>query len=381
MKTRIFKIIKKMLLALGIFIGIILIIAVLFVNLSPQFGGKHTKEALLRFEASENFKAGKFTNQSVTQTFPSFSDLGKVFKAVTKKVPNTTPVNPVKVEKVSSNEFAKPSNETKFVWFGHSTFLIEIQGKRILIDPMLSDVPAPHPWLGRKRFTDGIPMAIEDIPSIDAVIFSHDHYDHLDYETIQEIKGRVKRYFTPLGLGTHLQSWGIDKKNIVELDWWEETQFEDLKLVATPARHFSGRGLSDSMKTLWASWVIQSENENIFFSGDSGYDTHFKKIGKTYGPFDLALMECGQYNDDLPDSPIHMYPEQTAQAAIDVKAKYTMPIHWASFKLNNHPWKEPVKRLNKKAKELNVKLITPKIGQVFTLNNLDNSSSNWWEEY
>ncbi|OSY89587.1 membrane protein [Tenacibaculum holothuriorum] len=370
-----------MLLTLGIFVGVIIIMGLLFVNLSPQFGGKHTDEAIARFETSQNFKKGKFTNQSFTPTFPGFSDLGKVFKAVTKKVPNTIPSSPIKVEKVSNQEFTKPSNETKFIWFGHSAFLLEIQGKRILIDPMLSDVPAPHPWLGGKRFTDGLPMSVEDLPSIDAVIFSHDHYDHLDYETIQKIKKRVKKYFTPLGLGTHLQAWGIDKDDIVELDWWEETQFEDLKFVATPARHFSGRGLSDSMKTLWASWIIQSETENIYFSGDSGYDTHFKKIGEKYGPFDIAFMECGQYNDDLPDSPIHMYPEQTAQAALDVKAQYTMPIHWASFKLNNHPWKEPVERLIKKAEEFNITLLTPRIGQVFTLNSLDNSSSNWWEKY
>jgi L-ascorbate metabolism protein UlaG (beta-lactamase superfamily) len=370
-----------MLLAIGGIVAIVIIVGLLFLNLSPQFGGTDTSEAIARFVHSNNFKDSKFVNQSFTQTFPGLSDLGKVYKAVTKKVANTSPNQPIKVDKVSPQEFAKVSTETKFIWFGHSTFLIEIQGKRILLDPMLSQVPAPHPWLGSKRFSDELPMSIEDLPSIDAVIFSHDHYDHLDYETIQKIKGRVKTYYTPLGLGTHLQAWDVDKDAITELDWWEEAQFEDLKFIATPARHFSGRGLSDSMKTLWASWIIQSETENIFFSGDSGYDTHFKTIGNTYGPFDIAFMECGQYNDDLPDSPIHMYPEETAQAAVDVKAKYTMPIHWASFKLNNHPWKEPVKRLSKAAAGQNIKLVTPKIGQVIHLSNLNSSSSQWWNAY
>lgn len=372
---------KKTLIFIGTLLGVVLVIGIIFLNVSPQFGGEHTPSDIIRFEQSENFIDGKFQNQSPTKTSPSLSDTGRLLQAMFGDVSEPSPSKPIKVEKVHYDEFVQRSVKTKFVWFGHSTFLIEIEGKRILLDPVFSEVPAPHPWLGNKRFSKELPIKVRDLPQIDAVIISHDHYDHLDYESILQIKGRVKKYFVPLGLGSHLQAWGVAKTDIVEMDWWDETTFDNLKLIAAPARHFSGRGFSDSRATLWASWIIQSESENIFFSGDSGYDGHFKEIGEKYGPFDLALMECGQYNDNLPDYPIHLYPEQTAQAALDVKAEFTLPIHWAAFKLNQHPWKEPIERLSKKADQLNVKLVTPKIGQVFMLNNLENTSTPWWEKY
>lgn len=374
------KVLKWFFIGAGALFTLVLIVGIGFLNLSPQFGGEYTAEDVARLRTSKNFtKDGHFVNLEPTKTAPSFGDVGKMLSVLTADVPGLRPTEKLPVQNISGQELQSIPTKTRVIWFGHSAFLLEIGGKRILIDPMLSDVPAPHPWLGGERFTKKLPIAIENLPKIDAVILSHDHYDHLDYETIQRIKNKVSKYFVPLGVGAHLQAWGVDKKDIVELDWWEETTFDDLILTATPARHFSGRGLSDSKKTLWASWIIRSAEDNIYFSGDSGYGSHFKAIGEKYGPFDLALMECGQYNDSLPEFAIHMLPEETAQAGLDVRAEYIMPIHWGSFSLNAHPWKEPVERLTVKATELELNMITPVIGQIVELNQLE--SSAWWKDY
>ena len=248
--------------------------------------------------------------------------------------------------------------------------------KNILLDPMFSEVPAPHPALGKKRFQKELPIKIEQLPFIDYVFISHDHYDHLDYQSIKKLKQKVSRFFVPLGVGAHLKKWGVEESRIQEFNWWETHQEEDLQLVFTPARHFSGRGLNDRFSTMWGSWVIGNEKNRLFFSGDSGYDTHFEAIGKKYGPFDLALMECGQYNDLWCE--IHMMPEETAQAAKDLKAHCMMPIHWGAFALAMHPWSEPVVRVQKKATELSVPIIVPLVGQyVNDLSAVD--QHNWWE--
>lgn len=378
---KLFKVLKITGITLGICITVILIIGVLFLNLSPQFGGKHTKQDIKRFKTSQHFKEKRFVNLEPTKTFPSLSDFGKLMKEMSREVSDLSPSKQLPVQNVPKSKLKCISMQTRVIWFGHSALLLEIAGKRLLIDPMLSNTASPHPWFGSKRFTKKLPIMIENLPRIDAVIFSHDHYDHLDYETIQKIKSKVGRYYTPLGVGTHLQSWGIAKEDITELDWWQEVTFDNLTLVATPARHFSGRRLTDSNKTLWASWVIKSKDENIYFSGDSGYGNHFKDIGEKYGPFDLALMECGQYNDNLAEFPIHMLPEETVQAGIDVKAKNVMPVHWASFCLNRHPWKEPAERFVIKATALKLNVVTPVIGQVIYLNQLDNVNEFWWEKY
>ena len=192
------------------------------------------------------------------------------------------------------------------------------------------------------------------------------------------LKGKVDTFYTPLGVGAHLEAWGVSKDDIVELDWWQETTFDDLTFVSAPARHFSGRKFSNRQSTLWSSWVIQSDIENIFFSGDSGYDTHFKEIGNKYGPFDFAMLECGQYNKMWPD--VHMFPEETAQAGVDLQAKKIMPIHWGAFKLSMHSWTDPVERVIDKASELKIPVITPKIGVPFFIDNNGELDNNWWKD-
>jgi L-ascorbate metabolism protein UlaG (beta-lactamase superfamily) len=371
------KIIKKMAFILGIIALIMVLAVVIFTNLSPQFGGQITEEQRLQYETSENYKDGKFHNNNDVKLELGLWGTLKVLKDFMNQPPNTVPKNPVPVAILDSLNLANYQGNTRLIWFGHSTFLIQINSKNLLIDPMFGKVPAPHSMLGGGRFSKKLPIELEKLPHIDAVLISHDHYDHLDYGSIHKLKNRVTQFYTPLGVGSHLEEWGIEKDRIHELDWWEEIQFNDLIFRCTPAQHFSGRSVSDRANTLWSSWIIQSETENIFFSGDSGYGAHFKKIGEKFGPFDFAMMECGQYDKKWPE--IHMFPEETAQAAIDIGAKRMMPIHWAAFKLGMHPWTEPVERLSKKAKALNVKVIVPKIGTSIFLDQEDNSPSTWWK--
>ncbi len=350
----------------------------MFNNFYPSFGGDVTKERQQVYKQSEQFKEGIFINKKAVPKDLSFSEsLNLAYKFFTIKVPNGRPKEDLKIIKLDSANVADYKSKTRMIWYGHSSFLLQMDGLNILLDPMFGMVPAPHPWLGDDRFNREMPLEVEKLPRIDAVIFSHDHYDHLDYETILKLKDKTKHYFVPLGLGVHLEAWGIPADKITEMDWWEEKQLQNITLVCTPAQHFSGRKLDNSQSTLWSSWVVQSLDENIYFSGDSGYAPHFKEIGEKYGPFDLALMECGQYDKMWPD--IHMMPEETAQAGLDVKAKKIMPIHWAGFKLALHDWKDPIKRVEAKALELNLKVIAPQIGQEIIVADSVSTYANWWK--
>jgi L-ascorbate metabolism protein UlaG (beta-lactamase superfamily) len=365
---------------IGIALTVFLIIGFFFVGCSPQFGGKITHKQKVIFSKSKNYSEGKFVNKEETRTSPNFKELRLLIKEYSKEHPNTEPIEKLPVLHIDSTSIVSYTrNEARVVWFGHSAFLLQLNGKNILIDPMFGDVPAPHPWLGSERFSNGLPIEIEQLPQIDAVVISHDHYDHLDYETIKKLKDKVSDFYTPLGVGVHLQKWGVSIDRIHELDWWQDIAFDNLLLTCTPARHFSGRGLSDSRSTLWCSWVIKSKTENIFFSGDSGYGTHFKEIGKRYGPFDFALMECGQYSEKFRELPIHMLPEETAQASIDIQTKKVMPVHWGSFKLSTHPWNEPVERLTQRLNKTNIELITPQIGEYVYINDINRENYNWWK--
>jgi L-ascorbate metabolism protein UlaG (beta-lactamase superfamily)/ABC-type cobalt transport system substrate-binding protein len=358
-----FKKILKMtgLLILSIILLIILI-TIVFVYTSPQFGGSPTKAQKLAYAQTGHYEDGKFVNQVPSPMDVGIKDIPSLLYQQIKGDPNKQPGIKFDVQKIDSLEIErKPDSITRLTWFGHSTFLLEIAGKKILIDPMFGDVPAPHPWLGRSRYSNGLPIEIEKLPQIDAIIMSHDHYDHLDYGSIIRLKEKTKEFYMPLGVGAHFRKWGVPDERIHELDWWDDIELDSLKFTCTPARHFSGRGFSDRAATLWASWVIESPGEKIYFSGDSGYGPHFKEIGERFGGFDFAMMECGQYNEKWHS--IHMMPEETIQAAVDIRSKMTMPIHWAAFTLSLHSWTDPVERALKKADELNVPFCTPQIGE------------------
>ena len=374
MKKKILMIFLAIIVLIGLFIGLV----VLFVYTAPQFGQIPEGNDLTRISSSEHYNDGIFHNNVVTNMDMHFGKMLPIMYDFMFKGGNREPEDQLPQTNFSSNEMSLRNDSNMHLrWFGHSAFYLEIDGKRILLDPMLGPAASPMSFLGAKRFNKKLPIEIENLPFIDAVIYSHDHYDHLDYESVLKLKDKVGHWYTALGMGSHLKKWGVKEENITEMDWWEEIEFEGLKFVATPARHFSGRGFRDRFKTFWNSWVIQGKYQSLYFSGDGGYSDGFKQIGEKYGPFDLCLIECGAYNLAWKD--IHMMPEESAQACVDLKGRLMMPIHWGGFNLALHEWTDPIIRVSIKADELGVQLVTPIIGEeliipVYTPN------ENWWLE-
>lgn len=328
---------------------------------------------LERLKQSPHFKTKGFENLSATPMMAEDASYWKMTKDFFKKNKDAAPAQVLPSVKTDLNTL-RPE-EPVIIWFGHSSYFIRIAGKNFLIDPAFSGNAAPLSFMV-KAFPGSDVYKAEDMPVIDYLILTHDHYDHLDYKTILKLKKKVKVIYCSLGISSHLQHWGIDTGIITEMDWWEEQQLDEvITLVATPARHFSGRGIKRA-QTLWSSFVLQTATHRLFLGGDSGYDSHFKTIGEKYGPFDIALLEAGQYNTMWPL--IHMMPEETVQAASDLQAKLLLPVHWGKFSLAMHAWNEPVKRVLARAKELNIPVRTPMIGEPTVLGTTY-TMNNWWE--
>lgn len=281
------------------------------------------------------------------------------------------PAAPVPVQRWQTGFQQSP--EPVLVWFGHSSYFLRVDGLSILVDPVFSGYASPYAF-GTKGFAGTEVFQASDFQNLDIVLITHDHFDHLDYKTITAIASRTKHFIASLGVGAHLQRWGVPASRITELDWWEQTQQQGLTFTATPARHFSGRTLK-RFQSLWSGFVLQSKSLKLFLGGDSGYGAHFRAIGEKYGPFDLALLECGQYNEAWKH--IHMMPEQTVQASIDLQARVLFPIHWGKFRLALHPWKEPIERATQAASEKGVVLTVPRIGQPIYLQK-EFPLTFWW---
>lgn len=356
---------------------ILVLLGILFVTFSPEFGGSPDKEKMAQYEKLPYFSEGKFSNLIQTEMSMSIGKTITMLPEFFKNDPARVPGFEIPVQKRDSLELVENALPTRLIWFGHSAFLLQIEGLNILIDPMLGKVPAPNPLLGKARFSGELPIEIEKLPQIDLMIISHDHYDHLDYGSIQKLKSKTKAFYVPLGVGAHFKRWGVPESQIIEMKWWDEAKVADIKLVFAPSRHFSGRGINNRFSTLWGSWIIQGNKDNIYFSGDGGYGPHFKEIGEKYGPFDFAMLECGQYNENWKE--IHMSPEETAMAGIDLQAQVGMPIHWGAFSLAMHSWTDPVERVTKKAQELGLPLALPKIGEFIELGQIPQNDP-WWQK-
>ncbi|MEO6305530.1 MAG: MBL fold metallo-hydrolase [Bacteroidia bacterium] len=335
------------------------------------YGKLPSGDRLKKIKTSPNYKNGTFQNISKTNAIAEDASFCKMMgsflnKPKTISPPSTLPSVKTDLKKINSDE-------PVIIWFGHSSYLIKINNKTILIDPVFSGNAAPVSFM-IKAFKGADVYQPEDLPAIDILILTHDHYDHLDHKTVIKLNTKVKKIVCSLGLGSHLEHWGISKNKINELDWWETFNDGDLSLTTTSARHFTGRGIKRG-QTLWSSFILKTKTHNLFLGGDSGYDKHFKEIGEKFGPFDIAILESGQYNKMWPN--IHMMPEETVQASIDLKAKILLPVHWAKFALAMHPWSEPIERVVRKAGELKVKITTPMIGEPVILgNSLPNKE--WW---
>jgi len=340
----------------------------------PQFGSKVSESGLEKIQRSPNYSDGQFQNLSVT---PQLTDDASIFKVMKEfffhKDKRNVPASVLPTKK--TDLFKLDSSEDVLVWFGHSSYFMQLNGKKFLVDPVFSGHASPVKFT-TKAFKGSNVYTTDDIPPIDFLLITHDHYDHLDYETIVKLKSKVKTVITGLGVGSHLQRWGYEGNSIIEKDWNEELRIGEFIFNTTPARHFSGRSFNRNT-SLWLSLVLTTPTKKIFIGGDSGYDHHFKMIGEKFGPFDLVILENGQYNQYWKH--IHMMPEEVVQAAIDLKAKRLLPVHWAKFSLSIHAWDEPIRRVVAEAGKRGVDVLHPMIGEAVHLNKED-EFSEWWKD-
>lgn len=357
-------------------IAVVSLFAIVFLKAWKPFGGKASKADRKNYaERAANFDGKKFHNE---EDFSAVMDKNAAPDPLTfsKRQPRPDFEFPTKMpDYLSDPENRLPLEEFRVTWFGHSSLLLQMHGMNILIDPVFSEMISPVSWVGSKRFSHP-PVSVAQLPEIDILILSHDHYDHLDYDVICEIDPKVKQYIVPLGVENHIKRWKVKAEKITNMAWWEETEINGLTIACTPSQHFSGRKLVDNMTTLWCSWVLKDDYHKIFENGDSGFAPHFEKIHEKYGDFDFALMECGQYDVQWPK--VHMFPEQSAHAAKVLGAKVVQPIHWGAIVLSRHGWDDPVERFLLAAEKENLTVITPYIGQTARLETPSLFMERWW---
>ncbi|MDR2581022.1 MAG: MBL fold metallo-hydrolase [Fibromonadaceae bacterium] len=330
------------------------------------------------------FKDGRYANPwpvDSTQIPPRMK--GGILNWLRAKKNATKPAKPLPMQRIDVKQAFPENKEGLYVTLlGHSSLLVQIDGVRLLLDPVFTNNVSPVSLVNIRRFQKNAPITAEELPFIDAVFISHEHYDHLEKSAILALAPKTGYFLMPLGVGKHLRKWGVDSAKIREFTWWQEgtiqgSSGQTLRFVCTPARHFSKRTLFKHNETLWASWAFIGSKHRLFFSGDTGYGPHFKQVGHHYGPFDLTLIENGQYSIYWPYS--HVTPEQGVQAHLDLQGKTMMPIHWGSFDLSIHDWWEPIERAVKAAEIQKVKLLTPQVGQTLRVD--ENSvTEHWWAE-
>jgi len=327
---------------------------------APAALGAQPSDILAVAERSPNFRDGVFVNQEPASLHIDREEQRLMLWEIVGVRAATRPAVAIPLVTPEPRAFEAPAGQIAVSWFGHSTALLEIDGYRVLTDPVWSERCSPSDVIGPGRMHPP-PVPLEALPALDAIVVSHDHYDHLDIDTILALaRSQWAPFVVPLGVGAHLRDWGIPDERIVELDWNEDAKIDELTLICTPARHFSGRFLNRNT-TLWASWAIIGPAHRAYFGGDTGYTKSFAEIGADHGPFDVTLMPVGAYNRSWPD--IHMNPEEAVQAHLDVNGRLLVPIHWCTFRLAPHPWAEPIERLLAAADASQVSVAVPKPGE------------------
>ncbi|MBV8328475.1 MBL fold metallo-hydrolase [Chryseobacterium sp.] len=353
-------------------------VALYFIIINGKaFGAIPKGKRLERIKKSKLYKNKKFQNISHT---PSIAEGYKMSKVtydffLGKKDPLLKPLKEIPSLHTDLKNIDK--NKDVFIWLGHSSYYLQLDGVSFLVDPVLSQYGSPFKYFN-KAFKGADIFKPEDIPQLDYLVITHDHFDHLDYPTVKSIQERTGMAIVPLGVGAHLERWGYPESKLIEEEWGAEAELKNnIKITFTPARHFSGRRIRQN-DTLWTSYVLETPAKKIFLGGDSGYDSHFKMIGDQYGPFDYAIMENGQYGEAW--RYIHTLPEDVIQASIDINAQKIIPVHAAKFALALHPWNEPLQKITSLAKEKKLQILTPIIGEVVNLNQTDQQFSTWWED-
>lgn len=360
-----------------IVLSIVILSGTLFLRSWPDFGGNVAGERLKKAQASSRYHDGRFENTRPHPALESGDVWGylseQFFGGQTRVPPTDIPIVTITPASLQN----PPSHGLRAIWLGHSSVYLELDGRRVLVDPVFSDYASPFDGIGPKRFHPP-PIAMADLPSIDAAIISHDHYDHLDMRAIRHLSSDGTQFFVPLGVGAHLDEWGVPKHQITELDWWESTEMKELTIVCTPAQHYSSRGVFDYKMTLWASWSVIGPKHRVFYSGDTGFADHFQQIGDRFGPFDLGLIKIGQYGPGASWVYSHMDPEAAVEAHLAVRARRMLPMSWGTFNIAFHRWDEPIKRALQEAEEKGVDLVTPRVGEVVTAGE-PFTSIRWWE--
>ncbi len=337
-------------------------------------GGSIEGERLRRVNASSNFADGRARN--AVETDLGSGDVGEFIVEYFRGAEARKPPDPVPMVETDPSALQSIQRRgIRFIWLGHSSVYLEVDGTRVLIDPVWSDRASPFKIVGPQR-SHPVPLALSDLPAIDVVVISHDHYDHLDPGVVRELAPLGVQFAVPLGVGADLEAWGVDADQLIELDWWEEARVGSLTLTATPARHFSGWQLTDRDRTLWSSWALVGPRSRVFYSGDTGWHEGFEQIGSRIGPFDLTIVKAGAYGDGWPD--IHLNGIQAVEAHLALRGRALLPVHWLTFDLALHPWAEPMEQVIETAAELDVDVITPMLGELVDIGR-PRSNVRWWE--
>jgi L-ascorbate metabolism protein UlaG (beta-lactamase superfamily) len=363
------KIIGKILIVLIIVIFLAVVSGLLFLWFYPSVGKLPDEQEKKVFaEKTALYYDGSFHNENEVSVMT-----GEGYPSSPRRKPKTNIV-------AETPELLYEADEDSltYTWIGHSSFLLQLGSKNILADPVLGKTSSPVSFAGPHRFSN-VPITAEEMPEIDILLLSHDHYDHMDYGTVKDVRSKVKLFVVPLGVESILRGWGVDNDRICALGWWESTEIDGTIVTLTPSRHFTGRNPLKGNSTFWGGYFIDNGKHKVYYTGDGGYYDIFGRVREKLGAPDLMIAECGQYDPAWAE--IHMFPEETVQAAQDAGAKWLIPVHWGTFCICNHAWDDPIIRVTEKASEEGINIATPRIGQTVEYEHIDSFNEPWWEEY